>query len=229
MSDRVMALSLEAPLQAWGVSSRFQRRTTSPYPTRSAITGMFCAAAGAAKGGELEKRLLEEIFPEIRIVVIVLPAKARARASRLRLLEDYHTVLGTRRASGKENADPVVTRRHYLLDSRFGVLMEGPRDSLEMLAQYIQDPVWGIWFGRKCCLPSAPVFRGIHPDREEALRSLGCTGGTKGMTVVEEAERFEDGTDTLPDWPLAFGRPDSSCEGRAFGPRRVRVIPAGSE
>jgi len=128
MSDRVMALGLEAPLQAWGVSSRFQRRTTSPYPTRSAITGMFCAAAGAAKGGKLEKRLLEEIFPEIRIAVIVLPAKAGARASRLRLLEDYHTVRGTRLASGKENKKPVVTRRHYLLDSRFGVLMEGPGD-----------------------------------------------------------------------------------------------------
>ena len=35
-------------------------------------------------------------------------------------LEDYHTVLGTRRASGKMNPDAVVTRREYLLDARFG-------------------------------------------------------------------------------------------------------------
>ena len=227
--ERVLALCFDAPLQSWGVSSRFQRRSTVAHPTRSAIAGMFCAAAGAAKGSARERDLLEHTFPRLRLSVVDLPKSRDKKTYRVRRLGDFHTVLGTRRASGKKNRKPVVTRRQYLLDSRFAVLLEGPETELRQLAHWIQSPGWGIWFGRKCCLPAAPVFRGIYRNREEALKGLGCDANLQSFTRVEEAGTFEEGTDTYMDRPLSFGRPDSSCEGRAFAPRRVRVIPAGSE
>ncbi len=43
-------LWLEAPLQSWGADSRFGRRSTLPFPTRSGIMGLVCCALG--KGGE---------------------------------------------------------------------------------------------------------------------------------------------------------------------------------
>ncbi|MBI4324048.1 MAG: hypothetical protein HY674_02165 [Chloroflexi bacterium] len=41
----------------------------------------------------------------------------------VRRLEDYHTVEGTRRASGKLDEGTVQTYRQYLLDARFAVLL----------------------------------------------------------------------------------------------------------
>ena len=45
-----LALLLDGPLQSWGFSSRFQRRTTGLHPTKSGVIGMICAAMGLAKG-----------------------------------------------------------------------------------------------------------------------------------------------------------------------------------
>ncbi|MGC8733396.1 MAG: type I-E CRISPR-associated protein Cas5/CasD [Halothiobacillaceae bacterium] len=215
----VMVLCLDAPLQSWGVSSRFQRRQTLPYPTRSGIAGMICAAAGAAKGSTLEEEVLQQVLPEIRLTVFELPKQGAP----VRRLIDFHTVLGTRRASGAENPDPVVTRREYLLDARFGVLLEGPAEKLKRIQSWLENPRWGVWFGRKCCLPAAPICRGIFPTREQAVTQLSEGRGIEEFTRVEEAGSFEDGTDTLMDSPVSFGRPDSSCEGRLFAPRRVRL------
>jgi CRISPR system Cascade subunit CasD len=219
---KVMALCLDAPLQAWGVASRFQRRQTLPFPTRSGLSGMLCAAAGAAKGSPREAEILTDILPRIRLTVFELP-KSKGP---LRRLTDFHTVLETRRASGTLNKDPVVTRREYLLDARFGVLLEGPEQLLEQIRGWVENPRWGIWFGRKCCLPAAPVFRGIFPTREQAVASLSGGRRLEQFTRVEEADSFEDGTDTLMDMPVSFGREDSSCEGRLFAPRRVRLVAA---
>ena len=50
------------------------------------------------------------------------------------------------------------TYRHYLLDARFGVLIEGPAALLEEIAAALRNPKWGVWLGRKCCLPASPVL-----------------------------------------------------------------------
>jgi CRISPR-associated Cas5-like protein len=58
-----LALMLDAPLMSFGHASRFQRRTTALQPTRSALTGMICAAAGADKGSAAEAAWLERLDP----------------------------------------------------------------------------------------------------------------------------------------------------------------------
>ena len=47
---RTLLLWLEAPLQSWGADSRYGRRDTLPFPTRSGILGLLCCAMG--RGGE---------------------------------------------------------------------------------------------------------------------------------------------------------------------------------
>ena len=40
----VLYMQLEGPLQSWGDRSKFWRRDTQPFPTRSGVTGLlFCA------------------------------------------------------------------------------------------------------------------------------------------------------------------------------------------
>jgi CRISPR system Cascade subunit CasD len=223
-----LALLLDAPLQSWGFESRFQRRTTGLHPTKSGVIGMICAAMGLAKGSAQEQDSLMKLAA-LKMTSIVIP---RQRANRwehrteelpVRRLEDFHTVLNTRRASGKMNDDPVVTRRQYLLDARFGVILSGDSALLERIAAALQDPVWGVWFGRKSCIPAEPLFRGLCGTFAEAKKTLIGDTPLEAFTRVADAASFAEGTDSYNDVPVSFGRTDSSCEGRTFTVRRVNV------
>ncbi|MFI0242839.1 type I-E CRISPR-associated protein Cas5/CasD [Streptomyces sp. NPDC016845] len=46
MSGHVLLVRLAAPLQSWGVASRFSHRDTHPRPTKSAVLGLCAAALG---------------------------------------------------------------------------------------------------------------------------------------------------------------------------------------
>ena len=50
MSNSYILLWLEAPLQSWGFDSKFGRRDTLTFPTKSGVLGLVCSALGA--GGE---------------------------------------------------------------------------------------------------------------------------------------------------------------------------------
>ena len=149
-------------------------------------------------------------------------------------LEDFHTVQGTRRASGKPNPDPVVTRRQYLADAVSGVILAGNRRLLERVAAALQDPVWGIWFGRKSCIPARPVFVAVAGTLTEAWQvillrlEMDDTSPMEAFTRVEEVTDFAAGTDSYNDQPVAFGRAGSSAEGREHTTRRVKLVPGST-
>jgi CRISPR system Cascade subunit CasD len=215
-------------MQSWGFESRFQRRTTGLHPTKSGVIGLICAAMGLAKGSAEESETLPKLAA-VKMTSIVIPRqqasrwKSKAEDLPVRRLEDFHTVLGTRRASGKLNDDPVVTRRHYLLDARFGVILTGERALLEEIAAAVQDPVWGVWLGRKSCIPAEPIFRGLCETFAEAQKTLIGDTPLEAFTRVSDASTFAGGTDSYNDVPVSFGRTDSSSEGRDFALRRVNV------
>ncbi len=221
-----LALLLDAPLQSWGFASQFQRRTTGLHPTKSGVIGMICAAMGIGKG-TLQER---ETIPQLTALTMTSIAIPRG-SNPARRTEDFHTVLNTRRASGTMNPDPVVTRRQYLLDARFGVILTGDRLLLDRIAVGLQDPTWGVWLGRKNCIPARPVFVGLYNSREESwqamLRSLAMdeTSLLESFTRVEDVNDFTAGTDSYNDQPVSFGCADSSSEGRVYGVRRIRLEP----
>jgi CRISPR system Cascade subunit CasD len=141
-------------------------------------------------------------------------------------LEDYHTVLATRRASGTLDKDAVVTRRQYLLDARFGVILAGDRSVLERAAAALQNPVWGVWLGRKSCIPAEPVYRGLFDTELQAQHELLSDGSIESFTTVTEVKDFAEGTDSISDEPVSFG--DASSSGpdkRQFAVRRIAVKP----
>jgi len=215
-----LALLLDAPLQSWGYQSKFDRRTTLSFPTRSGVIGMICAAMGIDRG---DSDALAK-FADLQMTVYTLRIGNR--------LTDFHTVGGgwdkrrqsqniVRTADGK-TGNTVVTRREYLENSRFGVLLSGPTARLDAIAAALQNPRWGIWLGRKACIPASPVFQGLFDSAEAALEHLRATvaaiAGTDSppTRVVSEVAEFADGSDTLMDRPLSFAE-------RTFAPRRVAV------
>jgi len=226
-AEACLALLFDGPMQSWGHASRFERRTTALHPTRSGICGILAAALGIDKRSPEEGVQLAR-FDALRFTTLKLDKLHRGWELPIERLEDYHTVTGIRRASGKVDPDATVqTYRHYLLDARFGVLIEGPTALLEELAAALRNPRWGVWFGRKSCIPACPLLAGLAADRSGAWRQL---LGRVGRSEDETEERFDRiievaATDAdaemIEDHPLGFGRPI----GERHAPRWIRRIP----
>lgn len=214
-----LALRLEGPLQSWGFDSQYNRRNTGLMPTKSAVAGMCCAALGLPRGCDQERKFLAS-FRAVRMTSIAIPRNGVRKELPVRRLQDYHTVQNTRRASGAINRDCVLTHRQYLMDAAFGVILAGEAIVLGETALALADPKWGVWLGRKTCIPSAPIFAGLKNSYADALALLIGDQPLESFTRQEEAENFAQGRDSLPDTPVSF-----ATERRLFSPRRVITTP----
>lgn len=217
MPEPALALYLDGPMQAWGHQSRFNRRTTLAYPTRSGIIGLLAAALGI----EREDRDSLATLADLRMEILSLRHPSR--------WIDYHTVGGgydpkTQRMSiprkaNDDSPDTVLTDREYLADARFGVLLTGDRGLLERCEHALRNPRWGLWLGRKCCIPASPICQGCFSDRQAAKQHLeSLAQDNRVVCSVVEVGQFDEGNDTLMDIPICF-RP------REFQPRRIRNEP----
>ncbi len=168
-----LPLLLDGPMQSWGFESRFQRRTTGLYPTKSGVIGMICAAMGEAKRPREEDEVLPELA-RLEMTVFVLPkprpgvarpdVRARNHWLEMRRLEDYHTVGGgfdpktepqwmPRKASGGPSDHPTVTHRQYLFDSCFGVILAGGPSLLQRVATALSNPRWVCGWAARAAFP----------------------------------------------------------------------------
>jgi len=86
----------------------------------------------------------------------------------------------------------------------------------QKIADALADPIWGIWLGRKTCIPSAPVLAGLKDNKDEALRLIIGEKPLESFTRQEDVVNFAEGRDSLPDTPVSF-----ATEQRLFSPRRV--------
>lgn len=221
-----LALRLEGPLQAWGFDSQYNHRNTGLLPTKSAILGMCCAALGLPRGSTVEADWLKRLR-NTRMLAVAIPRVAGRHGKPLpvRRLTDYHTVQNTKTAEGKDK-DTHLTYRQYLCDAAFGAVLSGERLLLNDVARALDDPVWGVWLGRKACVPTTPILAKpendwVFANEEEALRALIGDTPLQEFTHQREVENFADGVDTLPDQPANF---DSAH--RAHAPRRVVTFEA---
>jgi CRISPR system Cascade subunit CasD len=232
-----LTLRLEGPLQSWGFDSQYNRRNTGLMPTKSAIAGMCCAAFGWSRGSKAEHDFLVS-FGELRMTAIAIPRSGVKKDLPVRRLQDYHTVGGgydpnnpnergnitVSAEDGKPRAKKgqalaVLTRRQYLTDAAFGVLLEGDAVLLGEMAAALADPKWGLWLGRKTCIPTTPVFAGLKKNHDDALRLLLGEKPLESFTRQVDAVIFTEGHDSLPDTAVSF---DSAH--RVFVPRRVRTL-----
>lgn len=235
-----LALRLEGPLQSWGFDSQYNRRYTGLMPTKSAVAGICCAALGFPRGSDQEKTFLES-FQNVRMTAIAIPRQGAKKELPVRRLQDYHTVGGgydpnnpNERGSitvsaedGKPRAKngqslAVLTHRQYLTDASFGVLLEGDTAFLMQIADALANPVWGVWLGRKACIPAAPVLAGLRMDRDEAIKLFNLEKSFEAYIRQEDVKSFADGKDSLPDMPVSF-----ASGKRTFAPRRVRTWQVG--
>ncbi len=220
-NNKLVALRLSGVMQSWGYNSEYTYRNSGLFPTKSAVLGLCCAAKGLARGTNKEKEFLESVSDSL-MTAIALPRSQSGGDNywqvNVRRIEDFHTVEHTKTASGKISPHAVMTYRQYLCDADFIVLLQVAEDMANNLAENIADPHWGIWLGRKACIPSAPVFAGIFNTVDEVSNTL--LGGKEldVFTYQQEVLSFSEGSDTLMDVPL-----DYAIDKRERGQRRVII------
>jgi CRISPR system Cascade subunit CasD len=234
VSNPYILLWLEGPLQAWGHDSRFGRRDTLAFPTKSGVLGLLCCALGA--GGEQRERLAQLADLDLQLVAYTLKNASGGVSPRLPALRDFHMV-----GSGYDDADlwqtllipktsegkkPVgggakMTHRYYLQDATFAVALQVPADDAEAYASALQDPVWDLYLGRKTCAPTELIFQGVYPDSATALAQAATLAENKGKVanyLVQQGEHDGE-VITLNDVPLQFG------SYKRYRDRRVTVLP----
>lgn len=238
MNNPYLLLWLEAPLQSWGHDSKFGRRDTLNFPTKSGILGLIFSALGA--GGEQTELLAE--FAELKQTVISFVRAEKTSSDTLikhdrePLLRDFHMV-----GSGYDDKDPWVsllipktseggkavgggakmTYRYYLQDAAFAVLVQVPEARAATIIAALKNPTWDVYLGRKSCAPTDFIYRGQFTQDDDGIETALAIAEQKNL--LEDFKVLSGKHDgellTLMDVPLQFG------EHKRYRDRQVTVIP----
>lgn len=221
----VLTLRLAGPLQSWGASARFTRRTTEPAPTKSGVIGMLAAAAGIQRGDDARLEPLAALRFGVRI---------DQPGTRVRDFQTAHHAVTGRSMP--------LSERFYLADAVFVAALEGDRSLLAELLAALRNPVYAPFLGRRSCPPSLPVDIGLHDDDDgdgdslmDALREVPWQASAwyrrqyrdqteVERTVLREATGTDPSTtDTLRDQPLSFSAAHRRHALRTVVSDRVRI------
>ena len=205
-----LLLRLKAPMQSWGMTSRFSIRDTAKEPSKSGVIGLLCAALGISRDEANTNNPTFDALTKLKFGVRVNQEGVVQR--------DYHTAQNIAKADGGIKETELSTR-WYLADADFLVGFESEYISfLETLQNAVKHPQWQLFLGRKSFVPSVPVFLakdGIQNGNLEDVLSKFELGDseTKEMRFVIESEQ---GTEVCQDVPLCL-------KTRRFSIRRVET------
>ena len=232
MRNPYLFLWLEGPLQAWGHDSKFGRRDSLDFPTKSGVLGLLCCARGA--GGDQREWLSAWANLDMQVVAYVPEDRKGNPLPRQPLLRDFHMV-----GSGYEDQDPwqtllipkksdggkavgggtKMTFRYYLQDMAYAVAMQAPSALVQETVSALQAPVWDLYLGRKNCVPSEFIYQGLFDDANEALQAGEALAHAKHRCFALRVLQGEHEGEvlTLNDVPLQLG------EYKKYRDRRVSV------
>ncbi|MCR5165316.1 MAG: type I-E CRISPR-associated protein Cas5/CasD [Thermoguttaceae bacterium] len=225
---KFLLLWLEGPLQSWGYDSRFDTRKTFDFPTKSGIYGLLLASSGDS-GPQCE--LLERMKDTFFLAISCVPQNSDPQKSGDYQLLDYHMVGNgydenneweslhiLRKQDGKVakisgRPSTKQTYRYYLQNKKFAVILGFEDDLAEKFAASLQAPVFDLYLGRKCCVPTDFIFRDIFDSKEEAWTAMEKLAEDKKLKpdkkLIEvdpaNAGSLHKDVRFLSDVPLEFG------------------------
>ena len=246
-SPSVLGFLIDSPMMSWGTSSRFNQRETEAYPSKSALVGMIAAAMGIDKHSPDEAVEIAKLTA-LRLTVVRLDRQQGRLPQRL---SDFHTVGGgyPDTPAGKMNVPPlaekkrsgklkwkspaertVITRRTYLTDAAFITILTGENEALlAQIQSALLDPVWGVWFGRKTCIPASPLSPVLAATPRLAIAALLQKLG-RDLAEIDTLEGVTESTGPgawFPmDQPIAFGQHHGAVP-EAYLSRPIRRLLTG--
>ena len=156
-----LLLRFAAPLQSWGMDSKFETRKTNREPTKSGVVGLLAAALGIGREEPEKLGPLNQLRFGVRV------------DQEGEFLVDYHAARKEEknRKGEIQKVTPYITYRHYLSDAIFLVGLESQEEVfLQNLVQALHQPVFPLFLGRRSCPPTMPLCLGIRQkDLKTAL------------------------------------------------------------
>ncbi len=201
-----LLLRLAAPLQSWGIASKFENRDSAREPTKSGVIGLLAAALGRRREEGLED------LAGLRFGVrIDQPGK---------FLQDYHVARSAKTS--------FVTTRHYLADAVFLAGLEGEENFLYRLEDALQNPFFPLYLGRRSCPPVGRLVLGVRqlglqqalveePWQARAWFKRNRRSEPVRLAIVCDAHSGDAGVFLRRDLPLSFNQ-----RHRQYGFRMVR-------
>ena len=182
-----LLLRLAAPLQSWGIDSKFDIRRTGREPSKSGVIGLICAALGI-------KRDDDEMVSQLATLRFGVRVDKEGH-----FVRDFHMV-----RSKKEES--YVTNRYYLADAEFLVGFESVDEELLKKIEYaLLNPVFPLYLGRRSCPPTGRLCLGIRKlELEEALLEEEFRNESiETVRIVMDAKKGEDGN-IFKDLPISY-------------------------
>lgn len=136
---KTATIRLTAPLQSYGNQADFNQRTTSYYPTKSAIIGMIAAALGYQR----DNSKIEELNKLLVAVRIEQPGK---------MMTEFQTV--EYRKSPTKTARK-LTYRQFMQDAVFMVAIGSNDDQvIDKVVDALKHPKFQLYLGRRSNPPA---------------------------------------------------------------------------
>ena len=204
----VLLMRLAGPMQSWGDSSRYARRTTRREPTKSGVVGLIASALGRSREDSVEDIAQLELA-----VRVEQPGQ---------LMRDFQT------ERPMDGGKPMpLSNRYYLSDACFLVALGGPRELLEAIDAALRLPRRPLYLGRRSCPADVPLSLGIISDaddvrlvleRETWRASEQFKSRNAGVSTLEVVADARDGEmcESWADYPLTY-----SVTGRRYACRPV--------
>lgn len=235
--DAILALRLAAPRQSWGTSSKFDRRDTNRFPTKSGIVGLLANALG---------RDYQDSIADLAALSLGIRIETPGRFA-----SDFHTVsdyLGRGLPSAEVNPRGIQKRnpnkfnhisvRDYIDDAAFAAVLHGPATLIHQLADAVTRPARALYLGRRACMPTGNLLIGTYAagDIDAVLSDLPWqasewmqevhmkTHGHCSLVTLDTVVDDPHGTDEINDVPLSFAVGE-----RRFTVRKVRFDSATVE
>lgn len=218
--SRFLILRLDGPMQAWGTHTFEDFRPSNLFPTRSGLLGLLGACLGIDRRDHAG---LEQLATSVEFTVrvdqsVLRPEGEKSMPKAAAKLPDFHTVLAARKVDGSANKNPVVSRREYLFDAAFTVVIGekfGAPVTLEVIAHSLCYPCFTPVLGRRACPITRPLLDAGPVDAADAKAALANTLPSEGM-IYAEGEWDSEQPMRIRDVPM-HGRH------RQFGTRQVYV------
>lgn len=186
-----LKLHLSGVLQYYSSISNTSLRDTfytNICPTRSAITGLIGSALGYQRNSkelsELTNKLVNIKYKLVNIdqfpITIMTDFQTVRSFTKYTTFQnrqkqghliDFNTVDGDIK-NAEDPKNNIIKKVDYLQNADFNVYIGSDDCFLKEIYQAIQNPVYPLYLGRKCCIPNKPIVEDFILYSEEDLKDV---------------------------------------------------------
>lgn len=211
-------LRLRGPLQAWSSTAEVRTKSTSDFPTRAGVLGLIASGRGLFRGSQEEQSFIKRSYGWKMTTYAYFPVVRLSTTWRSapKTLWDYQTMgkpakslshlIGSSQMSGATTKDHPGTPREkqYLMDADFVIeIGTALKEDAKYIKEAVLNPNWPPYLGRKCCVPSTPIFIAQFEEPQDRLRHGPDLIDLRYGTKLEETTTTA-GTIELTDVPSSF-------------------------